>query len=368
MISKVDSKELNLKAITFSNMELHLNTFGSFIKKKDDMFEVIIDEKKVKLAPDKISSIVISNAVTITSDAIQLAMESNIDIVFLDKYGDPYGRVWFPKIGSTVLIRRKQLEMLQDDVGLLFTKQRIVLKMMNQYGFIQKLVSKRECDKEMFAKIQDKIRGYAKNVYYAHGTLDDLSSSFMGWEGNVSRLYFGVLAKLIPSSYSFNGRSSRPAKDAFNAFLNYGYGILYSKVERAIIIAGLDPYIGLLHSDNYNKMSFVYDFIEPYRTLVDEPVFYLFSRHKFQDQFLENVHSGVVLSTEGKKFFAPTLLEYFDTIIRYHNKNRKQIEMIQTDAHAFANYLINKRRDYLDSGIAKKLQNFIGDDAISEEE
>jgi CRISPR-associated protein Cas1 len=73
-------------------MELHLNTYGSFIRKKDDLFEILVEDKKVKLSPEKVTSIIISNAVTITTDAIQLAMDYNIDIVFLDKYGNPYGR------------------------------------------------------------------------------------------------------------------------------------------------------------------------------------------------------------------------------------------------------------------------------------
>ena len=77
------------------DMELYINTYGSYIRKKDEMFEVSVEGKRQKLAPNKISSIVISNAATISTDAIQLAMEHNIDIVFLDQYGDPYGRIWF---------------------------------------------------------------------------------------------------------------------------------------------------------------------------------------------------------------------------------------------------------------------------------
>ena len=293
-------------------MELYLNTYGSWLKKKDEMFELGVEGKKVKLSPLKISSIVISNAALISTDAIELAMEHNIDIVFLDKYGDPYGRVWFPKIGSTVAIRRKQLEMLTDATGLQFIKERIVLKIMNQHRFIKKLLSKREIEPQSFQAKLDSMRDSAIKVMEAEGTLDELSGSFMGWEGTASKSYFSILAELIPEVHRFAGRSYRPAKDAFNAMLNYGYGILYSKVERALVIAGLDPYIGLLHCDNYNRKSFVFDFIEPYRHFVDEPVFYIFSRHKFSPDFLETVHQGVVLSTEGKKFFGPLLLEYLD--------------------------------------------------------
>lgn len=340
-------------------MELHLNTYGSFIRKKDDLFEILVEDKKVKLSPEKVTSIIISNAVTITTDAIQLAMDYNIDIVFLDKYGNPYGRIWFPKIGSTVLIRRRQLEMLSDNTGLQFIKDWICIKIMNQYRFLQRLISKREVDKNIFKDKMDNMVQAAINIMNSEGNIQDLTGSFMGWEGNASKNYFSVLAELIPLNYKFEGRSSRPAKDAFNAMLNYGYGILYSKVERALIIAGLDPYLGIFHSDNYNKKSFVFDFIEPYRILVDEPVFYIFSRHKFSPEFIEPVHKGVSLSSEGKKFLAPELIENFDTIIRYRNKNRKKIDMIQTDAHAFANFLIQKRDYYLEKSINKKLNNFL---------
>ena len=36
--------------------------------------------------------------------------KKDIDIIFMDEFGDPFGRVWHSKIGSTTLIRRRQLE------------------------------------------------------------------------------------------------------------------------------------------------------------------------------------------------------------------------------------------------------------------
>ena len=33
--------------------------------------------------------------------------------------------------------------------------------------------------------------------------------------------------------------------------------------------------------------------------------------------------------------------------------------MIQTDAHSFANFLIGKKENYLESSIARKFENFI---------
>jgi len=161
-------------------MELHLNTYGSFIRKKDDLFEILVEDKKVKLSPEKVTSIIISNAVTITTDAIQLAMDYNIDIVFLDKYGNPYGRIWFPKIGSTVLIRRRQLEMLSDDTGLQFIKDWICIKIMNQYRFLQRLISKREVDKNIFKDKMDNMVQAAINIMNSEGNIQDLNWLFYG--------------------------------------------------------------------------------------------------------------------------------------------------------------------------------------------
>lgn len=326
------------------NMELYLNTYGTYLHKRGEMFEVRIDDETKRISPKRISSIIISNAAQITTDAIQLSLEYNIDIVFLDKYGNPYGRLWLPKLGSTTYIRRKLLEIYQEDTGLEFVKNWLNRKTENQLRFLKEIIKKRPS-----INFEDKVgeivrlRAILNNF---NGQLSDLALKMLGIEGNISRIYFKIISMLIPDRYTFSGRSSRPAKDPFNTFLNYGYGVLYGKVEKALIIAGLDPYIGLLHTDNYNKKSLVFDFIEPYRILVDEPVFYLFSRRQIKDSYYTEIKNGFLLNEEGKKFFITVLMEHFDDRIRYKNRNIKLIDQIQLDAHAFANFLIGKRRDF----------------------
>jgi CRISPR-associated protein Cas1 len=310
------------------------------------MFEIRFEEETKRISPQRITSIVITNAANITTDAIQLALEHNIDIVFLDQYGEPYGRVWFPRLGSTTLIRRKMLEMYMLDEGFDFVKKWMLRKAQNQYDFIHLLLSKRPEKQEKLQEDLANMNKLLEKLIQMEGKLSELGNVIMGMEGSISRYYFKFLSLLLPDKYQFSGRSSRPAKDVFNACLNYGYGIMYGKVEKALVIAGLDPYIGLLHTDNYNKKSFVYDFIEPYRILIDQPVFYLFSRHKITDEHYSQIKDGVTLNDAGKKLLVPALLEHFDEIIRYGNKNRKRIDQIQADAHAFANFLIGKKDSY----------------------
>lgn len=321
-------------------MELYLNSFGSYLYKSGELFLIKISDEKKKISPKRLSSIIISSAATISTDAIQLAMEHNIDIIFLDKYGSPYGRIWFPKIGSTTYIRRRLLEIYNDDSGMEIVVSWVLKKVNNQISFVKLLLTKRPQKKSLFETKIQAMEELETKLSSLTGKLSDNAALIMAYEGNISRYYFGILASLLPQRYTFKGRSSRPAKDVFNAFLNYGYGILYGKVERALIIAGLDPYIGLLHSDNYNKKSLVFDFIESYRIFIEQPVFYLFSRCKINEKHYKKIKNGFQLNEEGKKFFVTELLDHFHKTVRYKNRNIRRINQIQSDAHAFANNLI----------------------------
>jgi CRISPR-associated protein Cas1 len=88
-----------------------------------------------------------------------------------------------------------------------------------------------------------------------------------------------VLGPLIPESYAWSGRSGRHATDTTNILLNYGYGILYGEVQNALVIAGLEPYAGLIHTDRPGKPSLTCDLIEEFRApIVDRTVIGLLNR------------------------------------------------------------------------------------------
>ena len=118
----------------------------------------------------------------------------------------------------------------------------------------------------------------------------------MGIEGVASAHYFAALSAVLPEEWKFAGRSRDPARDAFNCLLNYSYGVLYSHVEKGCIIAGLDPYVGLLHTDDYNKKSFVFDLIEVFRIFMDRTVL-LFAKRQVKESLL--IRSRWALSEPG---------------------------------------------------------------------
>ncbi len=321
-------------------MQLVINSYGSYLRKSGNCFLVKKDEKSLEVAAGKVSSILIATSAYITTDAIKLAVDNNIDIVFLDCFGEPYGRVWHPKLGSTTLIRRRQLEIYDTSEGLNLAKGWGVRKMENQIDLLSRLRKTREekrADLDSFIEEIEQCKGQMSRL---RGSIEARRQDMLGIEGKAARAYFEAISSIMPERYRFAGRSRNPARDEFNALLNYSYGVLYSLVEKGCIIAGLDPYVGFLHTDSYNKMSLVFDIIEIFRIYADETVVYLFSRRRVMDEHFEPLEQGMGLSKEGKAALIEALNKRLDESILYRGRKVKVRNTIQMECHRIANSLI----------------------------
>ena len=143
-------------------MKLYITDLGTMIKKRDDLFEITTSEKKVAVAPKKIKSLVLAKGIFLTTDVIKLAVENNIDIVIVDDFGNPYGRFWPSKFGSTANIRRKQLEIFGTKKGIEVAKEILIEKIKNCAEHLEDLKIKREAKKEY---LDEKIKEMKKYIY-----------------------------------------------------------------------------------------------------------------------------------------------------------------------------------------------------------
>lgn len=321
-------------------MQLVINTPGTFITQKDECFRLKQKEKVLDISPAKVESIVLSNQAMVSTQAVVLALENNIDIIFLDGFGDPLGRIWFSKMGSTALIRRKQLEAAVTDTGFSLIMDMIAQKASNQVNFLKKLMYSRPGKEGVFERSIKTIENAVASLEQLEGDIDGKRDGIMGFEGTAGRAYFQCIAEIMPEKYQFTGRSRRPAKDPFNAALNYCYGMLYSLVEKSCIIAGLDPYVGYLHTDNYNKKSMVFDLIEPFRIFGEQAVVYLFTGRKIKDEYFDLKDEAVSLNGKGKPVIVEALNKHLDETVRYRRRNVKRRHIIQHEAHKLANILL----------------------------
>ena len=321
-------------------MQLVINSYGSYLRKSGNCFLVKKDERSFEVAVGKVASILITTSAYITTDAIKLAVDNNIDIVFLDSYGDPYGRVWHPKLGSTTLIRRRQMEIYDTIEGLNLVKEWGGKKLDNQVELLSRLRKSREDNRLDLGRSIEEIEVGKEQMKSLRGSIEARRQDMLGIEGKAARVYFDALSSVMPERYKFAGRSRNPAKDEFNALLNYSYGVLYSMVEKGCILAGLDPYVGFLHTDSYNKKSLVFDIIEMFRIYADETVVHLFSRRMVKDEHFEPLEQGVGLSKAGKAALIGALNKKFDETVLYRGRNVKVRNTIQMECHRIANSLI----------------------------
>lgn len=323
-------------------MQLVINTYGSYLQKNGDCFKIKKDDQVFEVSVKKVSSILITTAAYITTDAIKLAMDHNIDIVFLNEFGDPFGRVWHSKLGSTTLIRRRQLEIAESEDGLKLALEWISTKFENQINLLLRFRNTRTKKTAEISGFIDQLNAHKEKLNSIEGSIADKRNSIMGIEGIGGRIYFEALSFIMPDRFKFKGRSRNPAKDEFNTLLNYNYGILYSKVEKACIIAGLDPYVGIIHTDHYNKKSFVFDLIENFRIWGDETVMNLFAKRAVKKEFFDELKNGFTLNKEGKALLVSAFNSFMDESVRYKNRNIKRDNIIQFECHRIANKLIGK--------------------------
>ena len=321
-------------------MQLVINTYGSYLRKNGECFLVKNEDKVFEVSVRKVDSIMITTSAYLSTDALKMAIENNIDVIFLDEFGDPYGRVWHSKLGSTVLIRRKQLEISSTKEGFELAKGWVLKKIENQINFIERLARPREDKAERLKELAKGLKEAKERIADITGTVDERRGTIMALEGIAGKLYFDALSYVMPERFKFDGRSRNPAKDEFNAMLNYGYGVLYSMVEKACIIGGLDPYIGFLHADNYNKKSLVFDLIEMFRIFVEETVTYLFSGRKVKVEYFDEVKGGFTLNKDGKAILIEALNRALDETVRYRGRNIQKRNVIQFECHTIANSLI----------------------------
>jgi len=325
-------------------MQLILDTLGTKLHIQNGLFTVRMQEQVRQIPPDKLEGIMISKGILISSDALLMALQYDIDVVLLDYHGTPKGRLWNNKFGSITTVRHKQIEFAQHAKGMMWAKERVQIKIAEQLAFAYQI--RYMPDTQQPEKLDKPIQ-YIQNIYdklkeLPHTFVPDeaFAATLRGWEGTAAKQYFQLLAKALPAFYKFDVRNRRPAKDIFNCLLNYLYGVLYAHVESALIRAGIDPSIGIWHTDEYNKPVLVYDCIEPYRVWADITAFRLCQSYAVGVNDIRAYQDGVWLNASGKKTAVTLFNTYLDEVIPYYGRRRSRVNNIYLDAHEFAQRIL----------------------------
>ena len=314
-------------------MELVINNFGVSLSRDNEGFVITNADGRQRVPTSGITSIQISRGAQITSDAIMLAVENEIEVLFYDKGGNPIARIWSPKYGSVSTIRKGQLSFTFSPDAVVWIKDVLQRKIENQQAMLLMLSSntEEEREKQIVTKAISRLEDYRSKIKSVDGkVVSDVSPTLRGWEGVASKIYFTAVNEFLPVQYRFEKRSQHPATDVANALLNYGYGLLYGKIEGALIRAGIDPYVGVMHRDDYNRPVLVYDVIELYRVWVDFVVIQLLRQNIITDEHYSVRGDGSFwLEALGRRILIQSLNDYLDEVVDTEGQSRSRYTQIK---------------------------------------
>ncbi len=338
---------------------LIVEEFGAFISKHSERLIVTKGEEKLVQAPLLyLEAVLIANhGVSISADAVKECAERGIPIHFVSGSGNAYASVYSAGLTGTVLTRRAQLGAFNTVRGLELAIAFARGKLTNQANFLKYMGKYR---KEAAPEIFEVVRGAAEKILQLvddlelwtvrpevlsgeRATIDDWRFELLGMEGRAAQMYWDALKAALPTEWNWQGREGRGAKDPINSALNYAYGILYGQIERALVLAGLDPYAGFAHVDRPGKPSLTLDAIEEFRTpVVDRLIFGLANKGvKFEQD------ERGYLTEAARRLIAEKFFERLESVDMYEKKSFPLRMIIQMQARHIATFLRGERDEYM---------------------
>lgn len=296
---------------------------------------------------------VAGRGVSISAEAVRACTERGIPIHFVSGRGAPYASLYSAGLTGTVLTRRAQLDAYGNMRGTHLAIAFAAGKIANQANLL-KYVGKyrKERDPELYKELRllsfevqdhlEELRVLEMESSREGYCVDEIRGQLLSSEGRAAQKYWQGIKLVLPEELEWPGRKGRGARDPFNSALNYGYGILYGEMERALVLAGLDPYAGFIHVDRPGKPSLVLDFIEEFRaTVVDRTVLGLVNRGAALNQDRRGM-----LEKETRRQLADHILKRLEASEKHEKKRHALRSIIQMQARHIATFVRGDRQDY----------------------
>lgn len=303
-------------------MQLVLDFKGLKLTTKGQSFHIVSEKGSRTIAPGKLTSIAITANITLSTTAVILSIKHQIPILFFDRIGKAKARLWSPYFQSIATLRRMQVKFCESPEASAWLVDLFWLKTQGQLNNLDYLAKRRPRYIKALQGAKNSIKKNNRSFEQLKEQLpESCRSQMMGIEGTIARMYWQAMGNVLPGLYAFQKRSRRPAEDIFNAALNYCYGMLYSVVEGAIFAAGLDPHLGILHSDEYAKPTLAFDLIEPFRPWIDRLLLEQCFEKKLDKNFFTKNQYGLVLNKHGKAFIIPMFNTFMRSDLKYQNRD-----------------------------------------------
>lgn len=321
-------------------MQIILDTYGLSLGVRNKCFLISKDETKKMVHPSRVSSFLITMPCKISSPAIMLAATNDISITVCSRTGSPDARLWSSRFSNTPSLRRQQYLFAHSESSFFWSKHIMKLKLENQISNLNFIANRKpgikDVANEAICFINNQIESITK-INYASKKWEQILRYL---EASSANKYWQVIGKKLPSPYCFEHRIKRQPTDAFNSTINYLYGMLRNNVETAVLSLGLDPALGIMHVDGYNRPSLVFDLIEPFRPIADRLLLENILNEKLKNSCaLDENNSSYRLTQTGRKKVIALFNQKLNTPILYNKKRAILNNQILAETQLLTQYI-----------------------------
>ena len=260
------------------------------------------DTKKVLL--DEIEILLLQNTgISITTALLAELIEKKIKVIFCDSKANPISELvgyynnfeTCKRINEQILFSKSFMDELWREI--IYQKIYNSLRVMKKY------------------KVSNisKVEEYLSQIQVGDET---------NREGHCAKVYFNSL---------FGDEFVRgDEKDVRNIFLNYGYSMLVSMINREIKSFGYLTELGIHHKGETNQFNLSYDFVEPLRALVDNYVLSGFVDLKNYKSFFNHIFEKKVIVAEKFMYLDNAIHIYVQSMFTALNKKElKEVKFIK---------------------------------------
>ena len=319
--------------------ELVINTFGSFIGVNHKGLSV---RQKGRVVMEASSSqlehlTVMTEAVSISANAIQYCMKNKIPIDFFDCRGKHYGSVLNPAFVECTLWENQAR--LEEEKRCFLAAKIIYGKLKNQLNLIKYfhkyhkgavgiLTEKYTDGTQTLKELIDRAKAFSIKT-------ENYQGEVMALEAAGAVVYWDYIRALIADDgIIFGTRERKGARDLVNCLLNYGYALIYARVWQALLLAKLNPMDSVIHARQANKPTLAYDLIELFRAqAVDRVVITLIQKKEplaMEEDLLEE---------DTKALLVKNILERINRYEKYRGEELKFTEIMIRQAKEIAAFI-----------------------------
>ncbi len=229
--------------------------------------------------------------------------EEGVELAFFTPSGKFLADVAGMPKGNVLLRHAQSLMTVNEERVLEISKHFIMGKVFNSKWVLER------CIRDHGVRVDtDSLQRISQHLSESLKSIENCTSidTLRGIEGDAAAEYFSVFSELIlnaDDAFIFNGRNKRPPLDPVNAMLSLFYTVLALDCGSALRGAGLDPYIGFMHTDRPGRRSLALDCMEELRpVMVDRFVVTCINNRTVKAGHFEKHEEGeVTLTDEGRK-------------------------------------------------------------------